>query len=251
MHITTHLCIIFITIFFPKPILGLSTFTSDRLILTKSSRFPPMVTRSYDQLIYATFPTYPEAIVRLESEKIGYAFCDIDFDSQIEIERPVGFDSLANGQLVLTFFGANATVGRYIFSEIVYLDKCEHVSVPAVTLHETSVTGPDDIRILMGEKEFDVFLPDHPKCEVGKACRLRIRSNGEHDSWHNMEKTEDAGHWSISSVSEKDFSKGYFYTAFMNNKTVVVRLDNDLKVRRINLNFMFNAKEVSKSIVTD
>lgn len=227
-----------------QPISASHTFSSDRLLRIKDSHFRPLVTKTFDQFIYVTFPmNYPEPRIRLEWEKIGYAPCEIGFNSIAETEFPLSLDTLADGKLVLSLLQAtrdnslSLEKNRGLFSLVIDPETCRFNSVLTAIDNNNTLKNMDineSIFVLTGEKVFDVFLMNgHVNCTEGRACRLRYDEEGKliYATDFNIDVDDkDVDRWSVNSIGAKDLSDGYFYTVFTKNETVVQRLDEELNV---------------------
>ncbi|XP_014207322.1 uncharacterized protein LOC106638581 [Copidosoma floridanum] len=206
--------------------------TSDRVILTGASYFRPMVAKTYDQLIFVSFPREPETKIRLEPEKIAYRPCDVPLPAVGKLGWPLSLDTLANGKLVLGILTSES-----LLSVVIDPDTCESKHA-LLTLHRHGIIDYDDDGvssaepvIVVGEESFDVFLPGHMNCTAGKACRLRYDQNAVLVGTTDFEHVLEGVPWDVSSVGEKEFSWGYFVTSFDEDRTVVRLLDQDLQVK--------------------
>ncbi|XP_003423807.1 uncharacterized protein LOC100678493 [Nasonia vitripennis] len=239
-----------------QPITAYHTFSSERLLRIKDSHFRPLVTKSFDQFIYVTFPmNYLEPRIRLEWEKIGYTPCEIGFNSITETEFPLSLNTLADGKLLLSLLQAtrdnslSLEKNRGIFSLIIDPETCRFNSV-LTALNNKTVKNMDikeSIFVLTGEKVFDIFLmAGHANCTEGTACRLRYDEEGKliYATDFNLDvEDKDVDRWSVNSIRDKALSDGFFYTVLTKNETIVKRLDEELNVDGIlelNDSFIFS-----------
>lgn len=227
-----------------QPISAYYTFSSDRLLRIKDSHFRPLVTTSFDQFIYVTFPmNYLEPRIRLEWEKIGYTPCEFSFNSIVDTEFPLSLNALADGKLLLSMLQAtrdnslSLEKNHGILSLIIDPETCRFNSV--LTVLSNKIIKQMDIKesifVLTGEKVFDIFLmAGHANCTEGKACRLRYDEEGKLTYATDFDlgvEDKDVDRWSINSIRDKALSDGFFYTVFTKNETIVKRLDEELNVR--------------------
>lgn len=236
MRIIVIVSILILTICIIVHASSLKSITSERVIINRNTRFRPLTTtlktsqqHQSNQLIFASFPSYPQPRIKLEAEQLfdTSSSCEFDFPTMNEIERTLNFNSLANGKLVLSFLGAEDLFYNYVLSLVIDLVKCEFVAV-TTPLNETVV---GNAIILVGEDVFDVFLERQRHCADGKACRLRYSDDGRLIGVTEFNIPDDADFWLITSVLESNFTDGYFYSVVFNNGTTVVQLmEQDLKV---------------------
>ncbi|XP_058795457.1 uncharacterized protein LOC131666638 [Phymastichus coffea] len=238
-----------IVLVFPRAETSLANVTAERAIVTRNSRFRPLLAKSSERLVYASFPAYPRPRIKLETERASELPCELDLPATGDVEYPLSFDNLANGKLVLSFVASKDSLYRYLLVLVVDQAECQFLAVTTMLdQSRDEQMAQDSVFVVTGEEEFDVFLKRHQHCDQGKACRLRYSHIGELIGVSEFDIAADAESWTVSSVADRNFSDGYFYTVTSRHGTVVQRLEQDLQVQeelQISRTFLYSASRGS------
>ena len=206
--------LLILTLFFVKAEmqkLGKHNFTSEWLLVTKDSLFPPLVTEMKDRLVYISFPR--EHVIRLETSTIANKPCEIP--SALLKERksknvtPVYAETLGNGKIIVSLLEAKKAANQSnVWLYVIDPQKCTF-DVDKFNLDAPIATARDIMTLVAYHDTFDVFIRSNLYCESNSICSLRFSEKPMLLSSRNSTIPFDDEGWDISTTKDYDYNEGW------------------------------------------